>query len=269
MRTFIAIIMLTGLLVSCKQQAKLTSSTSGNKLIWADEFNKDGLPDATKWDYEVGFVRNDEKQYYTKARKENTNVEDGMLVITSLKEDYKDAHYTSSSLNTLGKQAFEGDIRVEVKAKLPEGKGIWPAIWMMGANINKVGWPKCSELDIMEFVGKTPNTVYGTLHWWDSIANKEQNHHLSKGANLPFTDLHTAFHVYGLERRGNVIKLFIDDNYFLTFTPPATAFPGTFVDPVYLLINTAVGGAWGGDIDDNIFPQKFYFDYVRVYKLGN
>ena len=106
MRNIIAIIMLMGLLVSCKQQAKLTSSIASNKLIWADEFNKNGLPDATKWDYEVGFVRNDEKQYYTKARKENTNVENGMLVITSLKEDYKNAHYTSSSLNTLGKQAF-------------------------------------------------------------------------------------------------------------------------------------------------------------------
>lgn len=266
MRILSTIIILLILMVSCKQTKELTTSGSPNKLIWADEFNHNGLPDSTKWGYEVGFVRNDEKQYYTKSRKENTYVQDGMLVITSLKEDYKNAHYTSSSLNTLGKQSFAGDIRIEVKAKLPSGKGIWPAIWMMGSNITKVGWPKCSELDIMEFVGKTPNTVYGTLHWWDSAA-PEQNRHLSKGSNLPFTDLHTNFHVYGLERRGDIIKLYVDDNYYLTFTPPATAFPGSFVDPIYLLINTAIGGSWGGDIDDTIFPQKFYFDYVRVYKI--
>jgi beta-glucanase (GH16 family) len=265
MRNSITLFTLLVLLVSCKQTQKLTSTPSKSNLIWSDEFSKNGLPDSTKWDYEVGFVRNGEQQYYTKARKENANVENGMLVITTLKEEYKNGHYTSASLNTLGKTSFEGDIRVEVKAKLPSGQGIWPAIWMMGTNIKKVGWPKCSELDIMEYVSVNPNTVHGTLHWWDSVPKNKSNH-LSKGASVVYTDLSTNFHVYGLERRGNVIKLFVDDNYYNTVTPPATAFPGTFVDPLYLLINTALGG-WGGKIDDSIFPQKFYFDYVRVYRL--
>jgi beta-glucanase (GH16 family) len=266
MRILNVFIVLLVVLVACKPTGKLAKNGSKNKLVWADEFNKNGLPDSTKWGYEVGFVRNNEKQYYTKARKENAVVENGMLVITSLKEDFKNAHYTSASINTLGKEAFEGDIRVEVKAKLPSGKGIWPAIWMMGTNTKKVGWPRCSELDIMEFVGKIPNTVHGTMHWWDSAAT-EKNGHVGKGTKIELTDIHTNFHVYGLERKGNVIRLFVDDNYYFTFTPPTTAYPGSFVDPIYMLINTALGGSWGGDIDDAIFPQKFYVDYVRVYKI--
>jgi beta-glucanase (GH16 family) len=267
MRISLIFILLLGLMISCKQTKKLENPVPSKHLIWADEFNYTGLPDPSKWNYEIGFVRNNEKQYYTKARLENAKVENGNLVITSLKEEYNNvAHYTSASLNTLGKQSFAGDIRIEVNAKLPSGKGIWPAIWMMGTNINTIGWPKCSELDIMEFVGHTPNKAWGTLHWWDSNST-EQNKHKSQGSALMFYDLSSTYHVYGLERRGKEIKLFVDNNYYFTFTTPATAYTGSFVDPLYLLLNTAIGGSWGGDVDDTIFPQKFYIDYVRVYKL--
>jgi beta-glucanase (GH16 family) len=235
-------------------------------LIWADEFNGKGLPDASKWGYEVGFIRNKEKQYYTLERTQNIRQEDGSLVIESLKEDFQGAKYTSGSINTLDRTSFEGDIRVEVKAKLPQGKGIWPAIWMMGINIKQVGWPKCSELDIMEFVGHTPDKIFGTLHWWDSTSTKAGNLK-SKGNNQIVTNLHTQFHTYSLEQKGNVISLFIDGNNYLTLSPPATAFENTFTGPLYLLLNTAIGGSWGGEIDDTIFPQKFVIDYVRVYRL--
>jgi beta-glucanase (GH16 family) len=220
----------------------------------------------TKWGYEEGLLRNNEKQYYTKDRIENCYEENGNLVIESKKENYKDASYTSASINTLGKYSFTGNIRVEVRAKIPDGKGIWPAIWMLGTNIPTVGWPRCGEIDIMEYVGHSPDIVWGTLHWWDSTST-EANKHLSKQGKLFFDDLHTHYHVYGMERKGRRIQLFVDDNYYFELTVPSTAYPGSFTGPLYLLLNTAIGGSWGGPVDDSIFPQKFYVDYVRVYRL--
>lgn len=252
--------------VNCTTAQNVPTEISKSALIWADEFNSTGLPDPSKWGYEVGFIRNEEKQYYTLQRTQNVRQEAGNLVIESLKEGFQGANYTSGSINTLEKKSFEGDIRIEVSAKIPQGKGIWPAIWLMGANIKQVGWPKCGELDVMEFVGHTPGKVYGTLHWWDSTSAKE-NKLISKGNNLDITDLHTKFHVYSLERKGKTISLFIDKKNILTFSAPATAYENTFTGPLYLLLNTAVGGSWGGDIDDSIFPQKFLIDYVRVYKI--
>lgn len=242
------------------------SQRQKRKLIWSEEFNYKGLPDPRKWGYETGFVRNSEKQFYTKERLENAEVRDGNLIITSKKENYEGASYTSASINTLGKQNFEGNIRVEIKAKLPAGKGIWPALWMMGSNVNQVGWPKCVEFDIMEFVGHTENTVHANLHWWDS-ASDQPNKKSSKGSTIKFTDLHTNYHIYGLERRGDSIKVFVDDQIYLSMKAPETAYSNSFTGPLYLLINTAVGGEWGGEIDDSIFPQKYYVDYVRVFKL--
>ncbi len=258
------------LLLSCgcihAQEATLKSLGKKGKLIWKEEFNGTGLPDSSKWVYEVGFVRNKEKQFYTKARIENCYQENGSLIIESKKEKYETAEYTSASINTLGKYSFEGDIRIEVRAKLPAGKGMWPAIWMMGTNRTQVGWPKCSEIDIMEFVGHTPETVWGTLHWWDSTATGDKKY-LSKGSKLLFDDLSRTYHVYGMERKGNQVELFVDDTIYFKFTVPQTAYPGSFTGSLYLLLNTAIGGSWGGEIDDTIFPQKFYVDFVRVYKL--
>ena len=263
---YTVVVLLLSCLCTNAQQANLKPLGKKGKLIWKDEFNGSGLPDSTKWDYEVGFIRNNEKQYYTKARIENCYESNGNLVIESKKENYKGAEYTSASINTLGKHSFTGNIRIEVRAKIPDGKGIWPAIWMLGSNDKKVGWPRCSEIDIMEFVGHIPDTVWGTLHWWDSTST-EANKHLSKGSELTYDDLHTQYHVYGMERKGNRIQLFVDDHYYFEFTVPPTAYPSSFTGPLYLLINTAIGGSWGGPIDDSIFPQKYYVDYVRVYRL--
>jgi beta-glucanase (GH16 family) len=244
----------------------LFSQRKKAKLIWSEEFNYKGLPDPKRWNYETGFVRNAEKQFYTKDRLENAEVKNGNLVITSLKEDFQGANYTSASINTLDKQSFEGDIRVEIKAKLPQGKGIWPALWMMGTNTKEVGWPKGVEFDIMEFVGHTENTVHANLHWWDS-ASTEENKKSTKGGTINLNDLHTNYHVYGLERKGDSVTVFVDDQVYLSVKAPETAFSNSFTGPLYLLINTAIGGAWGGSIDDSIFPQKYYVDYVRVYRL--
>ena len=260
------IVLVSLVTINCTKAQNTADEKNKGELIWADEFNGTGLPDPLKWEYEVGFVRNKEKQYYTRDRTQNVRQEAGNLVIESLKENFEGANYTSGSINTLNKKSFEGDIRVEVSAKLPQGKGIWPAIWMMGTNIKQVGWPKCSELDIMEFVGHTPGKIFGTLHWQDS-SPAATDKHMSKGNNQMVSDLHTAFHVYSLERKGKTISLFIDGKNFLTFSTPATAYENTFTGPLYLLLNTAVGGSWGGEIDDSIFPQKFLIDYVRVYKL--
>jgi len=239
-------------------------STSKKTLIWQDEFKGKGLPDPEKWGYEEGFIRNRESQYYTKARLENCFMKGGKLIIRSLKESYQNASYTSASINTLGKQQFEGDFRIEIRAKLPQGQGIWPALWMMGTNIQQVGWPKCFEFDIMEFVGHTPNTVHGTFHWWEP---EGKDKHRSKGSTIKESDLHNKFHVYGIERKGDTAKVFIDDKVYFTMAAPPNAYQGSFRGPVYLLMNTAIGGEWGGKIDDAIFPQEFVIDYVRAYKL--
>ncbi len=249
------------------QQVSLKALGKKDKLIWKEEFNGSGLPDAAKWDYEEGFVRNKEKQFYTKSRLANCYQENGSLVIESIREKYDTAEYTSASINTFGKYSFEGDIRIEVRAKLPAGKGIWPAIWMMGTNRTEVGWPRCGEIDIMEFVGHTPGTVWGTLHWWDSTAAND-NKYLSKGSKLLFDNLSSNYHVYGMQRKGNQLQLFVDGTIYFNLTVPQTAYPGSFTGPLYLLLNTAIGGSWGGEVDDSIFPQKFYVDYVRAYKLN-
>ncbi|HRU01999.1 MAG TPA: glycoside hydrolase family 16 protein, partial [Victivallales bacterium] len=150
------------------------------KLIWCDEFNNNGLPDPTKWNYEYGFVRNEEKQYYTRERMENARVENGLLIIECRKEKFKNhmfklgsnswktkleyADYTAASIITKNKFSVKYG-RIEVKAKLPHGQGVWPAIWMLGDSHDTKGWPTCGEIDIMEFVGKEPGTIHGTVHF--------------------------------------------------------------------------------------------------------
>ncbi len=168
------------LVLTCSLLAAPLRAADEWQLAWSDEFDYEGLPDPTKWGYEEGFVRNHEAQFYTVGRRENARVEHGMLIIEARKEHWdnphykegatgesgrrKSAEYTSASINTLHKQsALFG--RMEMRAKLPSGKGVWPAFWTLGENIGAVGWPRCGEIDIMEFVGHDPRFIYGTLHW--------------------------------------------------------------------------------------------------------
>ena len=251
------------------------------KLVWSDEFDYEGLPDSTRWNYEEGFVRNQELQYYTKALTSNAVVENGMLVIEARKERFENpaydpaertgwrerreyAEYTSASLTTQNRASWKFG-RIEVRAKLPTGRGIWPAIWMLGTNIVKVGWPRCGEIDIMENVGYNPDTVYGTAH------TEKFNHvkKTQKGSKIGLQRPYDNFHVYSIEWDSFKIDFFVDSTKYFTFHNDGTgeaAWP--FDRDHYLILNIAVGGSWGGSkgVDDSIFPQRMYVDYVRVYQ---
>lgn len=236
------------------------------ELVWSDEFDVNGLPDKTKWGYEEGFKRNKESQYYTRERLENARVEDGILILECRKENFQPENhdavkYTAASLVTRDKASWTYG-RIEVRAKLPEGKGVWPAIWMLGENITKVGWPRCGEIDIMEFVGKAPDRIHGTVHF------AEDGKHRSNGENLQTKSPWEDFHVYAVEWTPEKINFFFDEKNYFSFSVD-TAGEGEdnpFRKPQYLLINFALGGTWGGPFDDAILPQKFLVDYVRVYK---
>jgi beta-glucanase (GH16 family) len=243
----------------------------GYKLVWSDEFNYRGLPDPAKWGYEEGFVRNHESQYYTKVRQANARVENGMLVIEGRKEQFKiphpnrrgeEAQYTSASLITLQKASWKYG-RIEVRAKLPHGKGVWPAIWMMGTDENKVGWPACGEIDFMEFVGHTPDRVYATVHW-----GQDARHHQSEGKSLKVNAPWEDFHIFAVEWTPERMDFYYDQTCYHRFdVNKADHKDGNpFHQPHYLLLNLALGGEWGGKIDDSMLPQKFLIDYVRVYQ---
>jgi len=252
------------------------------KLVWSDDFNEPGLPNPAQWDYETGFIRNNEQQYYTRERQENTRVENGMLIIEARKEQWKNpaydpnaktkggarrsrefAGYTSASLTTRGRASWTYG-RVEVRAKLPAGRGTWPAIWMLGANSRQAGWPACGEIDIMEFVGFEPGIIHANIH------TKAYNHvqKTGKGDKITIADAAEAFHVYAIEWYTDHMDFFVDNQKYFTFRNEGT---GSAVWPYdkdqYLILNLAIGGAWGGQkgIDDSIFPQRFCIDYVRVY----
>jgi len=252
------------------------------KLVWSDEFDKPGLPDSTKWGYEEGFIRNNEAQYYTRQRQENARVENGMLIIEARKESFKNSAFdpnaqgkggarrnresadiTSASLTTQGKASWTYG-RIEVRAKLPSGRGTWPAIWMLGTN-RQAGWPACGEIDIMEFVGYEPGVIHANIH------TKKYNHakKTNKGNKITIADASEAFHVYAVEWYPDHMDFFVDDQKYFTYNNEGSgpdAWP--YDKDQYLILNLAIGGAWGGmkGIDESIFPQKFYIDYVRVYQ---
>ena len=257
--------------ISCisKSTEKLvfpSDTTKKYALIWSEEFNYSGLPDSSKWSYEVGYLRNNEKQYYTEKRSENARVENGLLVIESRKERWKDFSYTSASINTLGKHSFPVNSRIEIRAKLPSEKGIWPALWMMGTDIHTVDWPACGEIDIMEYLGRTPGVIYGTFHWQDA-SKSDSLLHRSKGDSTRLNDASENFHIYGVERTTDKLSFFVDNKYFFEFKTDSTLKKDLFRHPFFLLINTAIGGDWGGEIDTLIFPQKYYIDWVRVFDI--
>ena len=271
-RLFLLLILIAGTSSNAQKREKW-------KLVWKEEFNYSGLPNAKKWSYEVGHIRNNEKQYFTNARKENAWVSNGVLAITGKKESFPNeffkkgsgdwktqdstAQYTSASINTLGKVGWKYG-RIEIKAKLPHGRGIWPAIWMMGTNRLEVGWPKCGEIDIMEFVGNQPKDIYGTMHFPDP--NAEGNK--SNGNKITSENLKNDFHLYAIEWNEKTIDVYFDNNKYHIFSIDSAGVGEDipFRKPFYLLLNLAMGANWPGPIDDSILPQQFLVDYVRVYE---
>jgi beta-glucanase (GH16 family) len=265
------VLLLAGSLPAQAQTSKAVVPP-GYHLVWADEFSlePDGLPDPAKWIYEEGFIRNHESQYYTKARLENARIEKGQLIIEARKEDYSTApgqppvaHYTSAALETRGKADWTYG-RIEVRAKLPTGKGVWPAIWTLGTSESdpKVGWPKCGEIDIMELVGWDPGIIHGTLHYF------AQGHPASQGSRIAVDHPESAFHTYAADWTPDRIDLYVDAKKYISFDVNKAENDGQnpFRKPQFLLLNVALGGSWGRQIDDSIFPQRMVVDYVRVYQ---
>lgn len=242
-----------------------------NKLVWSDEFSTNGLPDASKWGYERGNGcpnlcgwGNNELQYYTWDRKENARVENGNLIIQVRKEDMDGSKYTSTRLITKQRASWKYG-RIEVRAKLPSGRGIWPAIWMMPENSDYGIWPNSGEIDIMEHVGYMPDSVFSTVH--TKSYNWMMGNQVSLG--LTFKDLHSAFHLYQAEWSPEWIRFFVDGKQYYEYKNEHKTFAEwPFDKPFFLILNIAVGGGLGGKmgIDDSAFPQKMEVDYVRVYQ---
>ena len=253
---------------SSSSSAAVPSSSSESPYFWSDEF--DAL-DTTKWTFEIGTGSsgwgNNEKEYYT-GRKENAYVQDGILHIRANKEDYEGSGYTSARMITKGKFSFTYGT-VEARIALPVGKGIWPAFWMLGENIDAVSWPTCGEIDIIEAVNDE-NIVYGTNHWSNNGEhaqygkNTKDYYGTSKELDI------TQFHTYKLTWDKKLITVYVDDfKYHEISIEDNAGNTGAFHKPFFFLLNVAVGGNWPGfDVDDTQFPNEMLVDYIRVYKAG-
>ncbi len=249
---------------------KYTTGSGSPELVWSDEFNGSEL-DATRWKAYVGDgcprlcgFGNNELQYYS-DRAENVKVEDGKLIITAIHDSLKNSGYSSAKLLTKGLQQWKYG-RIEVKAKLPKGRGTWPAIWMLPEKNKYGGWPASGEIDIMEHVGYNPGMIYGTVH-------TESFNHMKgtqKGDSTLVADASQNFHEYAIEWREDKIDWFIDDELYHTFNNTGkNSDDWPFDQSFHLILNLAVGGNWGGSrgIDDSIWPQSMEVDYVRVYSF--
>ena len=240
----------------------LIPQRDGWQLIWHDEFDGEAL-DPQNWTYDIGGDGwgNSELEYYTN-RPENVRVADGNLVIEARAEKYGGRQYTSARLKSQYRQAWQYG-RIEARIKIPRGQGIWPAFWLLGDNIDQVGWPACGEIDVMEVVGKEPATVYGTMHGPINGAHIG----LGDAHSLPNGQLADEYHLYAIEWEADQIRWYLDDiNYF---TGTAAEFGGDWVfdHPHFLLLNIAVGGNWPGSPNrTTLFPQQMLVDYVRVYQ---
>jgi len=242
-----------------------THYSFADKPYWRDEFTRPGLPDTNKWVYQAGGDGggNNELQFYTVAK--NATVKNGILTIEARKESYAGKDYTSARLTTKGKEAFEYG-RFEIRAKLSEGRGLWPALWMMPVKERYGEWPASGEIDIMEQVGYQPDSIHFSVH------TRERN--WMKGnqgtARVQLKTSASEFHLYRLDWTPDGLQCFIDGKQALDY-PNTRQGEGyyPFDHPFYLILNVAVGGFWGGKygVDDAIFPTSMQVDYVRVYKL--
>ncbi|APY08799.1 glycosyl hydrolase family 16 [Winogradskyella sp. J14-2] len=246
-----------------------------NNLVWEDNFDVDGTPDASKWIFEIGDGTaqgipgwgNNELQYYT-DRPENVSVENGVLQITARQEPFAGSSYTSARLITKGlfQQKYG---RFEARIKLPTGQGLWPAFWLLGDDSNGDIWPQIGEIDIMEYLGDQPTQVFGTIHG-PQFSGAES---ISKDYVLENDRFDAGFHIFGIEWSPNKINFYVDDKLYQTLTPrdvdEKTNGEGEWVfndRPFYMILNVAVGGNLPGPPNaETMFPQSMYVDYVRVY----
>ncbi len=237
----------------------------GFDLVWQDEFEGTAL-NGDNWVFDIGTGNggwgNQELQYYTE---DNYKLEDGYLVIEAREEPTNGSNYSSTRIKTQGKQQFRFG-RIDIRAVLPEGQGLWPALWMLGTKFNAIGWPACGEIDIMELVGHQPNRVHGTVHYGPTVDQRQEagsSKTLSGGARFS-----EEFHVFSLIWVENKVQFLVDDEIFHEVTPATTspyAYP--FNDNFFFIFNVAVGGLWPGSPDETtVFPQRMIVDYVRVFQ---
>ena len=238
------------------------ASYANRTLVWADEFDAASL-NLSDWTFEIGTGSNgwgnNELQYYTNT---NTLIQDGHLVIEAKEESRNGSDYTSSRIVTLNKQDFRYG-RVDIRAALPEGQGIWPALWMLGSNFATVGWPASGEIDIMEMIGGSgrESTVHGTVHW----ENDGQRAQFGGQTTLSSGTFHDEFHVFSIEWTASSITWLLDNQQFHVIdTTPAQL--SEFRNRFFFIFNVAVGGNWPGSPDGSTtFPQHLIVDYVRVF----
>lgn len=226
--------------------------------LWSDEFNTDGVPNPNNWGYDTGNNNgwgNNELEYYTN-RQENAYVSNGTLKIVLKKEAYQGFNYTSARLLSKGKFSFKYG-KVDIRAKIPSGGGTWPALWMLGNNIDSVGWPACGEIDIMEHVGNQLNKIYGTVHHPNHSGGN------ADGATVNIPNVTTEFHIYSLDWSPTQIKFYVDNQLFYTFTNNANL---PFNQNFFFIMNVAMGGNFGGAVDPNFSSSTMEVDYVRVYQ---
>ncbi|HZW38756.1 MAG TPA: glycoside hydrolase family 16 protein [Ignavibacteriaceae bacterium] len=273
-KNLIIILIITSFsLLGCKKnnptEPDSNNTQKGWNLVWADEFNYTGLPDSTKWRFEVGGHGwgNNELQYYTDRRLSNARVENDNLVIEARKELWEGKDYTSTRLNSTGQGNWTYG-RIEIKAKLPYGKGTWPALWMLASNwtYGDGGWPANGEIDIMEHVGYDYGWIHGSIH------TTAYNHKIGtqKSGSIRFTDVATNYHIYAIEWDADTIDYYVDATKYFSFANEHKGYQyWPFDKDFHLIFNIAVGGDWGGaqGVDPTIFPQKMLIDYVRVYKF--
>ena len=233
------------------------ASYAYNDLVWEDDFNTDGAPDATNWTYDLGAGGwgNGEVQTYTNSA-ENAKVLDGSLIITAKADG--SGGYTSARLKSQGLRKFTYG-RIEVRAKLPASAGTWPAIWMLGSNFTTVGWPTCGEIDIMEQTGANKDITLGTLHWYNTTANSNASY----GETTAVADASSDFHLYTVEWSDTSIKIYLDDVSFFQMDNDSTL---PFNADFFMILNIAMGGTLGGDIDPSFTEDTMEIDYVKVFQ---
>ncbi len=240
------------------------SNYVGMNLVWSDEFDAIQL-DKTSWTYETGASGwgNNELQYYSNSSK-NSFLSEGNLIIEARKETGSTNSYTSARIISKDKKTFTYG-RIDIRAKLPKGQGVWPALWMLGNNISQLNWPACGEIDIMELLGHEPKKTYGTIHWGPAGGGST---HIGANYTLGTGDFSTSFHVFSLLWETDKLSFYVDDILFFSATKAQVNGDYPFDKPFFFIMNIAVGGNWPGNPDATaVFPQRMIVDFVRVFQL--
>ena len=243
-------------------EEQLPDTVPIGELIWSDEFDTTGSPSSENWAYDIGNGTdgwgNKEAQFYTRA---NATIADGILKITAKKETYGGREFSSARIKTQGKFSFTYG-RVEVRAKLPSGGGTWPAIWMLGENFTTVGWPRCGEIDIMEHKGNNQGVTSSAIHNSSGYNDTPYVYFLDRVEGIS-----SNFHTYGINWTKDKIDFIIDDVVYYTYNPSnknENNWP--FDKPQFIILNVAMGGNLGGNIDSAFTESNMEIEYVRVYK---